>query len=459
MNYASPHQRGFTIIELLIVIVVIGILAAITIIAFNGVQQKAHAAVIASDINSATKQLAIDNVVKGAFPSSQSDANNGAGLTTTDGTTYQYTYNPADNSYCLTATNGNMAYKMSSTDSAPTEGVCPGHTAPGEESAPLPVNGGVVTTLAGSSQGFADGTGASAKFNTPGNVAVDSAGNVYVADTNNNRIRKITPGGVVTTLAGSSSGYVDGTGAGAKLKKPSGLAVDSAGNVYVADTGNNMIRKITPGGVVTTVAGSTTAGYANGTGTNARFNYVCDVAVDSAGIMYVTDMGNNRIRKVTPGGVVSTVAGSGVQGANDGTGTSAQFGNPCGITIGTDGTLYVTDSNNLVRKITSGSVVTTLAGSTLGFANGAGTSARFYGPSGIAVDSAGTVYVADIGNKRIRKITPDGVVSTLAGSGASGFADGTGAGAIFYNPTGVAVDSSGVVYVADTYNHRIRKIQ
>ena len=211
---------------------------------------------------------------------------------------------------------------------------------------------------------------------------------------------------MVSTLAGSTSGYTDGTGTSAQFDYPIGVAVDGAGNVYVADGYNHRIRKITTSGVVSTLAGSGTSGYTDGTGTSAQFDYPTGVAVDGAGNVYVADQVNHRIRKITTSGVVSTLAGSGTSGYTDGTGTSAQFSYP----------------------------------------------------TGVAVDGAGNVYVADYDNHRIRKITASGVVSTLAGSGTYGYTDGTGTSAKFYYPTGVAVDGAGNVYVADQYNHRIRKI-
>jgi len=318
----------------------------------------------------------------------------------------------------------------------------------------------IVTTLAGSTDGYVEGTGTNAKFDLPFGVAVDTSGNVYVADSRNHRIRKITPAGVVTTLAGSGTGgYADGAGTAAQFFRPQGVAVDSAGNVYVADyLNNNRIRKITPAGVVTTLAGSGTSGYADGTGTAAQFNNPHGVAVDIAGNIYVADRSNGRIRKITPAGVVSTLAGS-TDGYADGTGASAKFGLPYGVAVDTSGNVYVADTyNHRIRKITPAGVVSTLAGSdTFGSADGAGDAALFWEPIGVAVDSAGNVYVADTNNHRIRKITPTGVVTTLAGS-TSGYADGTGAAAQFYFPSGVAVDTAGNVYVADTYNHRIRKI-
>jgi sugar lactone lactonase YvrE len=324
--------------------------------------------------------------------------------------------------------------------------------------------GGVsVITLAGSGDpGNADGIGEAAQFKSPYGVAVDSTGNVYVADLINYRIRKITPGGTVSTLAGTTQGYADGTGTAAKFGSPYGVAVDSAGTVYVADSSNHRIRKITPGGTVSTLAGSGTAGgFAEGSGTAAKFKSPFGVAVDSAGTVYVADSSNHRIRKITPGdaGTVSTLAGSGDPGNADGPGTAAQFYQPYGVAVDSAGTVYVADiDNHRIRKITPEGEVTTLAGSgNPGYAEGSGTAAQFSSPRGVAVDSAGTVYVADSLNHRIRKITPDGTVSTLAGS-TQGFADGTGTAAQFNNPTGVAVNSAGTVYVADMGTNRIRKI-
>ncbi len=328
--------------------------------------------------------------------------------------------------------------------------------------------GGVVTTLAGlaGGPGSADGTASAARFYQPSGVAVDSAGNVYVADTDNFTIRKVTPGGVVTTLAGLARnlGSADGAASTARFNSPNGVAVDGAGNVYVADCGNDTIRKVTPGGVVTTLAGlAGNSGSADGTGSAARFCFPFGVAVDSAGNVYVADYGNNTIRKVTPGGVVTTLAGlAGSQGSADGTGSAARFYMPYGVAVDSAGNVYVADyGNNTIRKVTPGGVVTTLAGlaGSPGSADGTGSAAQFYYPGGVAVDSAGNVYVADSGNSTIRKVTPGGAVTTLAGlAGTTGRADGTGSAAQFSHPSGVAVDSAGNVYVADPQNVTIRKM-
>jgi sugar lactone lactonase YvrE len=328
--------------------------------------------------------------------------------------------------------------------------------------------GGVVTTLAGvaGSFGSADGTDGAARFYYPQAVATDAAGNVYVADAGNNTIRKITPAGVVTTLAGlaGSPGSADGTGSGAQFNQPSGVATDAAGNVYVADTYNHTIRKITPAGVVSTLAGiAGSSGSGDGTGNAAQFNYPWGVATDSAGNVYLADRWNHTIRRITPAGVVTTLAGlAGYGGSADGTGSAARFDYPAGVLTDAAGNVYVADSQNqTIRKITPSSVVTTLAGlaASSGSADGTGSAARFYGPYGVASDSAGNLYVADSNNHTIRQISPAGVVSTLAGlAGSSGSADGAGSAARFYYPQGVATDSAGNLYVADFYNHTIRML-
>ncbi|MCE9659205.1 MAG: hypothetical protein K8R60_11650 [Burkholderiales bacterium] len=302
-------------------------------------------------------------------------------------------------------------------------------------------------------------------FNSPLGVAVDAAGNFYVADTSNHTIRKITPAGVVTTLAGlaGSPGSADGTGSAARFNVPRGVAVDGAGNVYVADTSNVTIRKITPAGVVSTLAGlAGTGGSADGTGSAARFGQPFGVAVDGSGNVYVADTVNSTIRMITPAGVVSTLAGlAGSAGSVDGTGSAARFASPHGVAADAAGNVYVVEVSHTVRRITPAGVVSTLAGlaNAVGSADGSGSAARFADPRGVAVDAADNVYVADTANHTIRRITPAGAVSTLAGlAGSPGNIDGTGNAARFNQPRGVGVDAAGNVYVADTSNSAIRKV-
>ena len=327
---------------------------------------------------------------------------------------------------------------------------------------------GVVTTFAGTAglPGSADGTGAAARFYAPGDVAVDGAGNVFVADWGNNTIRRITPAGAVTTFAGTAglSGSADGTGAAARFAGPTGMAVDRSGNMFVADNLNHTIREITPAGVVTTFAGKAgLSGSADGTGAAARFNGPIGVTVDQAGNVFVADSQNRTIRKITPAGVVTTFAGTaGSSGDADGMGAAARFRVPSGLAADGSDNLFVGDDYNYtIRKITPAGVVTTFAGTAgvSGNADGTGAAARFKSPLGVTVDQAGNVFVADRSNYTIRKITPAGVVTTFAGAASwSGSADGTGAAASFFYPTGVAVDGWGNLFVSDNFNHTIRKI-
>ena len=325
----------------------------------------------------------------------------------------------------------------------------------------------IVSTLAGQAgtSGVTDGTGNAARFFSPSDVAVDGAGNIYVADTKNHAVRKVTPAGVVTTLAGRAGTYgsADGTGTAAAFHSPSGITVDGSGNAYVADTDNNTVRKVTPAGVVTTLAGRAgISGSADGAGAAATFNGPSGIAVDGSGTVFVADSLSHTIRKVTSAGAVNTLAGTaGVPGTLDGTGSAAQFHGPQGLVVDSSGNLYVADTNNsTIRKVvTATGVVTTLTGQAgnPGSTDGAGNQARFYYPSGLALDGSGSLYVADTDNHSLRQISLTGAVSTIAGmAGTSGSTDGTGSAVRFNYPTGIAVDGSGTVYVADTNNHTIR---
>jgi len=317
-----------------------------------------------------------------------------------------------------------------------------------------------VATLAGNrSPGFANGDATNASFSQPNGVAFDGAGNVYVADLINHAVRKITTSGVVTTLAGNGTrGFRNGIGTNATFYYPSGVAVDGSGNVFVADIYNHAIRKITTNGTVTTFAGKGTYGFRNGTGTNAMFNYPIGVAVDGSNNVFVADSDNCLIRKIATNGVVTTLAGNGLDGFVDGTGTNASFSFPQGVAVDGDGNVFVADAgNNAVRKISPEGVVMTLAGNgSYGFLNRTGTNASFREPNAVAVDASGNIFVTD-GNNAIRRITADGAVTTVAG-GTWGFVDGNGSAASFKYPRGLALNESGTMCVADTDNNAIRKI-
>ncbi|MES2535149.1 MAG: NHL repeat-containing protein, partial [Pseudomonadota bacterium] len=330
---------------------------------------------------------------------------------------------------------------------------------------------GVVTTLAGMAgiAGSSDGMGGAARFQSPQGITVDSSGTLYVADTSNHTIRKITPAGDVTTLAGTAGnpGSNDGTGGAAEFQSPYGITADGAGNLYVVDSGNHTIRKIVIAtGDVTTLAGTAgNAGSNNGTGGAAQFQNPFGITFDGAGNLYVADTNNHTIRQIVIAtGDVTTLAGAaGVTGGNDGTGGAARFVAPRGILFDGAGSLYVADTNNnTIRRIVIATAdVTTFAGTAgnFGSSDGTGAAAQFLSPSGITVDASGTLYVTDANNNTIRKITPAGVVTTLAGmAGNAGNSDGTGGAAQFRGPFGVAVDGAGNLYVADTNNHTIRKI-
>ena len=306
---------------------------------------------------------------------------------------------------------------------------------------------------------------AAANFNLTTGIATDSAGAIYVANSHNT-ILKITHAGVVMTLAGKPDerGTADGVGSAARFVYPIAITLDSAANVYVADKVSNTIRKITPAGAVTTLAGTAGInGHEDGIGASASFSAPTGIAADSAGNVYVADSGNNIIRKVTPAGVVTTIAGlAGESGESDGAGGAARFTTPYSIATDSAANIFVVEiASHTLRKITSDGVVTTLAGKVgeTGHADGIGSDATFYAPRGIATDKAGNIYVADTANNIIRKVTPTGEVTTIAGQaglGEDSEFDGTGAAATFLKPISIAADSAGNVFVLESDN--IRKV-
>ena len=319
-----------------------------------------------------------------------------------------------------------------------------------------------ISTFAGNgTSATINGQGVSAAFHRPMGIVIDSTGNFFVTEGFGHTIRKITPSGLVSTFAGTgTAGFTNGTGTAAAFKAPEGIAIDSQNTLYVADTGNHVIRKITSDGIVTTLAGSGVADYLDETGEAASFSSPRGVAVDSTGTVYVADTGNKRIRVITPEGIVTTLAGTGGGSSFvapiNGAGNQATI-LPYGITVDSTNNLFVTDQNHSIRRITPQGDVSTLVGTgTAGYKDGVGTNAMLYNPYHLTIDSTGNLYVADSFNNRIRMITPNGTVSTLAGFGTFGFVDGVGISVKFNYPSSIAITSTGTMYVVDTNNFRIR---
>ena len=329
-----------------------------------------------------------------------------------------------------------------------------------------------VSTIAGSAGqiGFADGAGTVARFSDLAGIAVGADDAVYIADAGNNRIRvarQQTGGGwSVQTLAGNgTAGFADGAGTVAKFNSPQSIAIAADNSLYVADAGNHRIRRILPDGTVSTVAGDGTAGFVNGNGATARFNNPKGIAADNAGNIYIADTGNSAVRRIDFGGNVVTLAGDGTVGANDS--PNARFNGLAGITIDGDSVyIYLADgTNHLIRRLDPTNSVMTIAGNTRGYADGSAQNARFANPTGLAIDGAGRLVIADTINSLIRSVTPNlaasgsvSAVSTIAGAGEYGAADGAGNLAKFKLPRGVAVSRSSAIYVADTGNNTLRRI-
>ena len=334
------------------------------------------------------------------------------------------------------------------------------------------VSGGTITTVAGNGtfEYSGDiGPAASAQLNFPSGVAADAAGNFYIADTYNNVVRQVSTKGTITTVAGNGAfGYSGDGGAatGAQLAQPSGVAVDRSGNIYIADTGNSSIRKVSPAGTISTVAGTGISGYSGdgGPATSAQMNLPNGIAVDVAGNLYIADSNNHSIRKVAVDGTMSTVAGTNFAGysGDGGPASVAQLDQPSGIAVDSSGNLYIADTyNNVISQVTSKGTITTVAGNgSIGYFGDSGpaATARLNHPNGVAVDGSGNLYIADSNNNVIRQVSTKGTITTLAGNGTIGYSGdgGPAASAQLDLPNGVAVDSTGKVYIADAFNNAVR---
>ncbi|WP_322986669.1 RICIN domain-containing protein [Streptomyces sp. S584] len=309
-----------------------------------------------------------------------------------------------------------------------------------------------------------------AQLNRPYGIAVDSSGSLYFSDYNNHRVRKISTDGKISTVAGAGAGYRgdNGPAVSAQLNCPREVAVDAAGSVYITDAANHRVRVITTDGKINTVAGTGTAGFSGdgGPAAKAQLNYPLGVAVDSTGTLYISDHGNHRVRKISADGKISTVAGTGVAGfkGDDGPAASAQLNGPYALAVNEADLLFITDGNNhRVRRVAADGSISTVAGrGTAGFSGDGGpaTSAQLNLPLGVVVDSAGTLYISDYNNHRVRKVSPSGEITTFAGKGTAGFGgDGGPAAAAQLNyPFGLAVDCVDTLYVADHVNNRVRKV-
>jgi sugar lactone lactonase YvrE len=332
-----------------------------------------------------------------------------------------------------------------------------------EKSPTVQVTGPSFTFLGTGSVSTLALTGTASTLGLVTGLTRDAAGNLFVCDRDANRIVKVTTDGVASVFAGSGSGgaIVNGTGTAAGFYAPYGIAIDGAGNLVVGEYANQAVRKITPAAVVTTLAGNGTAGFLNGTGTNATFNQPVGLAADASGNVFIADYLNNVIRKITPAGVVTTFAGSGTAALTDGTGTSAAFNGPFALAFDPNGNLIVADYlNHAVRKITPSGVVSTIAGNgTAGYLDATGSAARFFRPAGLAIDGTGTIFICDAQNNRIRKISSTGVVTTLAGNNNAGSTDDVGTAAQFQYPLGLCADfANSTLYIADFGNRKIRKL-
>ncbi|MEV4432572.1 NHL repeat-containing protein [Streptomyces sp. NPDC049585] len=347
-------------------------------------------------------------------------------------------------------------------------------TSTGTGPQPIGLPDGVIATVAGTgAAGYVSDGGPAplTRLNLPLGLAVDKQGNLYLADRHNHRIRKVTPDGTITTVAGNGqAGYVSdgGPAVATRISDPVDVAVDDAGNVFIADTGNHRIRKVTPAGIITTVAGNGEAGYVSdgGPAIATRLHHPHGIAVDHEGSVYFSEWSNHRVRKVSPAGIITTVAGNGEAGyvSDGGPAIATRLHYPSGVAVDAEGILYIADClNHRVRKVSRNGIITTVAGNgTAGYVSDGGpaVATTLFHPHGVELDAAGNLYIADSANHRVRRVSANGIITTVAGTGIAGYVDdgGPAASTRLYSPCGVTLDSAGNLYIGDYSNHRVRGV-
>jgi|GEM_PF-3965092 len=450
-QYASIKRStssGFTIVELLIVVVVLAILAAIIVVSYNGITRSAAESSLKSDLRNSASLLESAKVDASSdtYPTVPSEAK----LAQSAGNTVIYVSKPYG--YCVSGVNPrtNKVFSIRSASKVIAEGNCDV----------------AVTTFAGSTTGYQDGTGTAARFASPAGIAAGDNGTLYVSDRGNKRIRQISPEGIVSLLSGTGvSGQTNGSAATSQFNQPGKLTLDSAGTLYVSDGSGHMVRKINTSNGTTSafagIGGQCNYGRGNltdGASSIARLDGPVDVASDSKGVFYLVEHLSNRVRAIQPDGSVSTYAGSGalnscvdssaVTGNTNGPRLSAMFGSPTDILIDRNDMIYISDSpNNAIRTITKEGVVDTFTSNLTGGAQ----------PKAMVMDARGTIYSA--GNHGIYSISPAGVVALVAGSAGQGYVDGSATAARFNTIGDITFNADQTaIYIADTSNNRIRKL-